>query len=262
MFVVDRPRFDRHPLDDRFTRLWQGDRLVINALEACDWERGEFGACEYPGDADYPVAPDDPAALAEAVRLGEAVALIPPASDHRAGYGYSLPDFTEPFGGVVLFSPAAWRAVAWRVERPRGWQVKAPRDVAIPPPTRSQLVRAWLAGAPEIVRTAPDRSGATGTRRLAAAERAGPLAVHPGTLESALAACRRVEDWAAADPQAPAPGTLEPPGAPAVTLYFDGPNDAVAEWSAFAAPLDGPPGLGWGEWTLRPDGEGWGPPLS
>lgn len=261
MFLVDRPRFDRHPLDDRFTRLWCGDRLIVNALEACDWERGRFGAMEWPPDEPFHLDPDDPTGVADVVRLGDSLALVPPAETWIGGDGWEYStDFTEPFGGPLLFPPAAWRAVAWRAIPPVEWGLKALKHVAIRPPTRSQLLRAWLAGAPDFIRYAPDRSRATGTPHLAVTLRNWALAADPGTLEDALAACGRLADWVAAAPSAPAPGTLDPPGRAFVTLYLDGERGVVLEWPALAAPLEGGgdarPGLRLGDRAFRTGG-GW-----
>lgn len=257
MFVVDRPRFDRHPLDDRFTRLWQGDRLVVNALEACDWERGWFGASEWPPDKPITLDPDDPVGLADVVQLGDCLALLPPASTFTGGpvWEYST-DFTEPFGGPVLFTPVAWKAIEWRAIPPAAWRMTPLQNVVIPPPSRSQLFRAWLAGAPEFLRRFPDRRRSTGTLPFAAALRRYALAADPGTLDDALAACRRLEEWVTNVPDAAVPGTLDPPGGACVTFYLDGDFGAVPEWPALTQPGDGPVGLSLGDRAFRPHG-GW-----
>ena len=241
MFVVDRPRFDRHPADDRHTRLLCGDRVVINSLERTDWGRGKIGADEIsdPEDARMyggPLNPHEGTAQADVTRLGDHVALLRPVSDiayfrHRA--------IEEP----VLFAPAAWRAVRWR----------AGCDFRPPLVTRRQLLSTWLDRdkLPEMIAGTAFACDAELDRDLPHVLRRIALAADPGELPAALAAVERVVNWANVAPGDPAPGVLLAPAdaGPVLTFYLDA--DGFPEWPALTAAGRG---VMLGGWAFRPDG--------
>ena len=246
MFVVDRPQFDRHPLDDRHTRLLCGGRVVMNSLESTDWARGWIGASEWPDGSEvgYEVCPWEAEMEADVVLLGDHLGLLPTGPRN-----ITFPDIGE----IVLLTPATVRAVAWRDEIGHPWreEVQPLRETAVPPITRGRLVRAWSHEAGRLVSYDRRREEPTAPARLPAVLRSVALAADPGELPAALAAVGRVADWAAADPGAPAPGTLHAPAdaGPALTFYLD--DEGFPGWPALTA--DGAGALLDG-WAFRPAG--------
>ena len=245
MFVVDRPQFDRHPLDARHTRLLCGGRVVVNSLEETDWARGKLGADESPTTPEEyggPLSPYEGMADADVATLDDHVALLPPRREPELCWNRPL---EEP----VLLTPAAWRAVMLRC--PYGGYPDYARHAPPPPPTRAQLAAAWVRGLPPPMRNAAFGRDLRLPTDLPGLLREFALAADPGELPAALAAVRRVDGWIDAAPTVPAPGTLHAPAdaGSGLTFYLDGPG--FPEWPALTADGDG---LLLNGWAFRPAG--------
>ena len=251
MFVLDRPTFDRHPLDPTATRLRGGDRVVVNCLEQTDWERGRLGAWE-SWNGDPPLYPWEPELVMLVRRAGDCLALLPDPD----------PPGQPTAGESVLLPPDAHAALAERHEpRPDARRDEQPlRDLTPPPPTRLELLWWWFvespwAGPGKILNWYESR-GKWLTRanhaftHLLPAIRRDVIAAHPGETDDALARLDAFCDWTFAAHDAPAPGSFAPADpAETVTLYLDA--DGFPEWPALT--VEGG-GIVIGGWAYRPAG--------